>query len=123
MLYSVSRSITVCGVCRMAEPKLDDKRAFVLMSLLHQPKHGYALAKHVSTLSEGRFKLSASTMYDTLAALYSAGLIEPAGDEEVRDGKFRRVYHVTGIGQRSIKEYWRVSNRFRSLVPGMGTMA
>lgn len=69
----------------------------VLVALAEGPRHGYGLIQDVDTLSSGKTKLRAGTLYATLDRLASEALIESAG-EEVVDGRLRRYYRLTKNG-------------------------
>ena len=48
---------------------------FYILLSLHEPRHGYGIAKYASELTEGRVKISCATMYNTLAKLQKSGVI------------------------------------------------
>ena len=78
---------------------------FILLSLADGDKHGYAILKDVEELSDGRVRLSTSTLYEALARLLDQGLVARVmgvGDEgkDNRPGRPRKFYTLTQPGQR-----------------------
>ena len=94
---------------------LTEPTFFILLSLMLQPNHGYAIAKDVQALSEERVVLSTSTLYTALKRLLEMGWIERAGEDPEPDetGRPRKVYRLTGLGQRILEAE---TERLRSLV-------
>lgn len=78
---------------------LQEPTFYILLSLVHGEKHGYAILKEVLELSEGRVKLSTGTLYGALYRLLDQGLVEqlePAGPEDGARGK--KAYRLTRAG-------------------------
>jgi DNA-binding PadR family transcriptional regulator len=67
----------------------------ILLSLVDQDLHGYALIRDIDTRTAGEVRLTASTLYGALARLLASGLIEEAEAEVER----RRCYHMTRAGR------------------------
>lgn len=84
------------------ELPLTEATTFILLSLVAQPKHGYAIIKDVAGLSDERIELSAGTLYGVLKRLLEQGWIErhddPEGGRE-ESGRPRKVYGLTEVGQ------------------------
>lgn len=76
---------------------LSEQTYFILLSLQTAPKHGYAIARDVRSLSAGRVELSVSTLYTTLKRLLEDGWIQPAG-EDGPASRPRKTYRLTGLG-------------------------
>jgi DNA-binding PadR family transcriptional regulator len=73
----------------------------VLLSLLEQPRHGYAILKDVESMSRGRVLLSTGTLYGALQRLLGEGWIERIQEEDTpRD---RRTYRLTMRGRRNLQ--------------------
>jgi len=73
----------------------------VLLSLLEQPRHGYAILKDVESMSRGRVLLSTGTLYGALQRLLGEGWIERIQEEDTpRD---RRTYRLTARGRRNLQ--------------------
>lgn len=80
---------------------------FILLSLIPEEKHGYAILKDVDALSNSALKLSTGTLYEALSRLLEQGLIErveePRPDGSSAPGKPRKVYRLTDIGRKVIE--------------------
>jgi DNA-binding PadR family transcriptional regulator len=73
----------------------------VLLSLVDQELHGYALIKEIEGRTDGEVRLTASSLFGALARMLDARLIEeqPApGDER------RRRYRITRAGRALVRE-------------------
>jgi DNA-binding PadR family transcriptional regulator len=81
---------------------LTESTFLILLSLAPRPKHGYAIAKDIQDLSEGRVILSASTLYTTLKRLLEDGLIERSDEDSDLDesGRPRKTYALSHLGRR-----------------------
>ena len=68
----------------------------VLLSLVDQDLHGYALIRDIEARTEGEVRLTASTLYGALGRMLDARLIEeqPAPEDERR-----RRYRITRAGR------------------------
>lgn len=71
---------------------------FILVALLDQPRHGYAVADEVEAMSNGRVRLTAGTLYGALDRLLSEGLVEVEREETVQ-GRRRRYYRLSDQGR------------------------
>lgn len=69
---------------------------FILFALASGEKHGYAIMKEVSVLSDGKFRMGAGTLYTTIQRLLELGLIE---EGKTDDEERRRYYHLTREGK------------------------
>jgi DNA-binding PadR family transcriptional regulator len=73
---------------------------YILLSLSPGPKHGYAILKDMENLSDGRARLSVSTLYESLGRLLNEGLIErveePDGKNTLRP---RKIYRLSQLGR------------------------
>ena len=80
---------------------LSETTLYILVSLLHGPLHGYAIAKEVKALSKSQVILSVSTLYTTLKRLLQDGWIERVGEDPDPDdgGHPRKVYTLTERGE------------------------
>jgi len=73
----------------------------ILLSLVDQNLHGYALIKDIESRTEGEVRLTASTLYGAVARLLEGGLLEeldPAPGHERR-----RCYRLTRDGRRLVE--------------------
>ncbi len=77
----------------------------VLVALAGGPSHGYAIAREVEELTEGRIVMGPGTLYGSLQRMRSAGLIEESknpGEEGVHAER-RRYYRVTPVGSEALR--------------------
>jgi len=74
----------------------------VLLALADGEKHGYAILKEVARRTDGKVKLSASTLYGIIKRLNSEGWIVESDDRPVAslDDERRRYYRLTEQGRR-----------------------
>ena len=79
---------------------LTEVSAYILLSLVSEPRHGYAIMKDVRFLSEERINLSAGTLYGALKRLLECGWIERFEDgEKDETGHSRKSYQLTALGR------------------------
>jgi len=76
----------------------------ILLSLLDEDLHGYAIIQDVAERTGGEVRLTASTLYAAIKRLLDTGWIEeklqrPRGDDDAR----RRYYRLTTIGQQAAR--------------------
>ena len=74
---------------------------FVLAALRGERLHGYAIIKRAAELSGGRVRLAAGTLYAALDRLAGEGYVVADG-EEVVNGRARRYYRLTGLGEAAL---------------------
>ena len=81
---------------------LTEPTFYILLSLTHGRKHGYAIKKDVKDLSQERVNLSTSTLYTAVGRLLDQELIErlSADDGEANPGLPRKSYALTKLGKR-----------------------
>jgi DNA-binding PadR family transcriptional regulator len=74
----------------------------VLLSLAGGDKHGYAIMKDVSGLTEGTVTLSAGTLYGILRRLVGDGMVVETGERPAPelDDERRRYYRLTEFGRK-----------------------
>ena len=72
----------------------------VLLALVDDERHGYAIMKEVSERTEGTLRLGPGTLYGTLKRLLDAGLVEEGGERADPDAgdERRRYYRLTKLG-------------------------
>jgi DNA-binding PadR family transcriptional regulator len=71
------------------------------MSLVGQPRHGYALIKDIEVLSRHRVRLSTGTLYGALRRLLDEGWIERFEQEDTARDK--QAYRLTSEGRRQLE--------------------
>ncbi len=86
---------------------LQEPTFFILLSLSHEPKHGYAILKDIERLSGGKIQLGTGTLYGALNRLLDQGLIQRSekGSDAAATapGKPRKAYALTRTGQRVLQ--------------------
>lgn len=76
-----------------------------LAALAREPRHGYAIAREVEELTEGRISMGPGTLYGSLQRMSDAGLIEESanpGDEGLHTDR-RRYYAITSLGRAALR--------------------
>jgi DNA-binding PadR family transcriptional regulator len=77
---------------------------FILLSLAPGPRHGYAIMKETAVLSDGRVKMSTSTLYGAIKRLLEQGWIERIEEDgEPGNGRIRKFYDLTTLGRRILE--------------------
>lgn len=77
----------------------------VLVAMADGPRHGYAIAREVDELSDGRVVLGPGTLYGSLQRMQQSGLIEETENpgEEGLHAERRRYYRVTALGRAALR--------------------
>ena len=71
----------------------------ILLALTDGERHGYAIIQSVEASTEGDLRLSAGTLYRSLARMVEQGLIAEVSKRRTRaDDERRRYYRVTPLG-------------------------
>ncbi len=93
----------------MTYSPLREPTFYILLSLVEGKKHGYAILKDVKSLSQGKLRLSTSTLYEALSRLLDQGLIQrvpdglagelPGPDGDELSNRPRKAYLLTGAGR------------------------
>lgn len=73
----------------------------VLVSLAEGDRHGYAILLDIADRSQGRTRLSPSTLYAVIRRLLEAGLIVESAErpDAAHDDERRRYYRLTPLGR------------------------
>jgi DNA-binding PadR family transcriptional regulator len=69
----------------------------VLLSLVDEQKHGYAILKEVAQRTNGAVELSTGTLYGIIKRLLADGLIR---ESALGSTERRRAYRLTAFGRR-----------------------
>ena len=101
----------------MASPALTEGVYYILLSLL-QPRHGYGIMQNVESLSGGRVRLAAGTLYGALNTLLEKGWIRALpGAEDSR----KKEYELLPPGRDALLgEIGRLRELLRSAEYTMG---
>ena len=112
------------------EPAVDDLLPLppatfhILLALVDEERHGYAIIQDVEARTRGALRLSAGTLYRSIARMVEQGLItEVARRRSTADDERRRTYRLTPFGtavaraeMRRLAELVRLA-RARGLTP------
>jgi DNA-binding PadR family transcriptional regulator len=81
----------------MATRTMQEATFLILTALAAGSQHGYGIISDVATISDGRVRLRAGTLYSALDRLRIDGLIQ-VDREEVVESRLRRYYRLTPKG-------------------------
>ena len=71
----------------------------ILLALANEVRHGYAIIQDVEASTNGELRLSAGTLYRSIARMVEQGLIaEVAKRRSLADDERRRYYRITPFG-------------------------
>src|SRR5688572_17797945 len=71
----------------------------ILLSVLNGERHGYAIIQDVEERTDGDLRMSAGTLYRSVARMVEQGLIaEVARRRSMADDERRRYYRITPFG-------------------------
>ena len=84
---------------------LPEATLHILLAVADDDRHGYAIIQDVAARTNGELKLSAGTLYRSIARMMEQGLIvetrtRPAPED---DDERRRYYRMTGLGNRTVR--------------------
>ena len=96
----------------------------ILLALAADDRHGYAIIQDVEARTGGRLRMSAGTLYRSVARMVEQGLIEEVVARRTRsDDERRRYYRITPFGTATARAELRRlaqlvrSGRARGLAP------
>jgi len=100
----------------------------ILLALLNEEKHGYAIMREVEDLSGGAVRIGPGTMYGSIKRMLAEGLIEESDErpDPEMDDERRRYYRCTGLGERVCRaEVERLTKLLKNAfphgaIPGLG---
>ena len=71
----------------------------ILLALSDQERHGYAIIQDVEARTDGELRMSAGTLYRSVARMVEQGLITEVATRRTRaDDERRRYYRITPFG-------------------------
>src|SRR5918995_1809580 len=71
----------------------------ILLALVDQERHGYAIIQDVEARTDGELRMSAGTLYRSIARMVEQGLIsEVTKRRTAEDDERRRYYRITSFG-------------------------
>ena len=72
----------------------------ILLALVDQDRHGYAILQDIEARTGGELRLSAGTLYRSIARMVEQGLIAEVRQRPARgDDERRRYYRITPFGR------------------------
>jgi DNA-binding PadR family transcriptional regulator len=74
----------------------------ILLALLKEERHGYAIMQAVELLSDGAMRLGPGTLYTSIRKLLDARLIEESGERPAVDDERRRYYRLNSAGREAV---------------------
>lgn len=77
----------------------------ILLALVGEDLHGYAIMRLVAQQTEGRLRLGPATLYSSIRTLLEENLIEELdarGDKQLGDER-RRYYRLTAAGRKCLR--------------------
>ncbi len=77
----------------------------ILLALIDEDRHGYAIILDIETRTGGKLRLSAGTLYRSIQRMAEQDLIVETDERPAAefDDERRRYYRVTGLGRRAAK--------------------
>ena len=72
---------------------------YILLALAEQDRHGLAIAREVSVLSDGGVTLWPAMLYGSIEDLADRGWIEDARRRSADESEKKRTYHLTRAGR------------------------
>lgn len=72
----------------------------ILLALVDEERHGYAIMQEVAERTDGAMKLGPGTLYGSLKRLLEQGIVEESDEraDPALDDERRRYYRITGYG-------------------------
>ena len=86
----------------MSQRALQEPSFLILTALAAGTQHGYGIMTDVASISGGRVKLRAGTLYAALDRLTDEKLVE-VDREEIVDARLRRYYKLTPQGAQRLE--------------------
>jgi len=89
----------------------------ILLSLLDDELHGYALIRDIRERTADEVRLTASTLYAAIKRMVDAGLIEELEHRpsQAKDDPRRRYYRITAAGRAVAREEARRLERLTAM--------
>lgn len=85
-------------------PPLSPVMHHILLALLEQERHGYAIMQAVERITDGAVRMGPGTLYGAIKRLLDSGLIEEAGERiDPAGDERRRYYRLSALGRRAVR--------------------
>lgn len=95
-------------------PALTPAMHHILLALLDQERHGYAIMQAIEALTHGDMRLGPGTLYTSIRKLLDGGLIEESDERPDEDDERRRYYRISDAGRESVRVETRRLSRLVS---------
>src|SRR5467141_1692603 len=95
----------------------------ILRTLLGEPKHGHAIAKHIQRTSEELLQVETGSLYPALHRLEAKGWIAASWGLSDK-GKRAKYYHLTPLGRKQLvneQSKWQAFARAVGLILNPGS--
>ena len=93
----------------------------ILLALVNGDLHGYAIIQDVEARTNGELRMSAGTLYRSVARMVEQGLITEVAKRRTKaDDERRRYYHITGFGTAVARAEMRRLSEFVRLARATG---
>jgi DNA-binding PadR family transcriptional regulator len=95
----------------------------ILLSLLDEDLHGYAIIQDIAARTNGDVRLTASTLYAAVKRLVDAGWIEEVTARRTNDDPRRRYYRITRVGRGAARAEARRLDELAAMARAKGLLA
>lgn len=96
----------------------------ILMAVADEERHGYAIIQHVEARTDGELRLSAGTLYRSIARMLEQGLLaEVTRRPRAADDPRRRYYRITPFGKAVARAEARRLSQLVRLARAQGLLA
>jgi DNA-binding PadR family transcriptional regulator len=95
----------------------------ILLSLLDEELHGYAIIQDIAARTGGDVRLTASTLYAAVKRLVDAGWIEEVAIRRANDDPRRRYYRITRLGRSAARAEARRLDEMAAMARAKGLLA
>jgi DNA-binding PadR family transcriptional regulator len=83
---------------------VSDQLFHILLSMIDEPKHGYAIIQEVEGRTKGGLRLGASTLYSAIKRIRARGWVEEVAAPGTGEDPRRRYYGLTRVGRRVVRD-------------------
>ena len=77
--------------------------------------HGYGVLQSIKDVTKGLRNYALPSLYEALRAMRDYGMVELAR-EESENGRLRKYFRITGVGQKALHRYYDESEKIRRSV-------
>jgi DNA-binding PadR family transcriptional regulator len=95
----------------------------ILLSLVDEDLHGYAIIQDIAARTSGDVRLTASTLYAAVKRLVDAEWIEEVAARRANDDPRRRYYRITRVGRAAARAEARRLDELAAMARAKGLLA